>query len=223
MGLALDGSVHGNATASSVAVSLTTSNANDDIFVVVTTNGGPVTSVTASGLTFTLHKNGFFTANQYLEIWCAKNAGILTAASITVNNTASGFTTVDALGVSGADTSTVFDGNGSIPNITTVNGADAIISTNTANCFLLGCYRQSTTASPTAGPGLTLISGADFQLVEYQIVSATQTNFDFTKTTGTGDSRVGIGTAIIQASGGGSFKPAWAVPSNKPVIGTGTY
>lgn len=201
MALALDGSVHGNSgSASSLSVSLTTANAGDDIFVVVTTNGGPVTSVTATGLTFSLHTAGQFSAGQPLEIWYAKNAGVLTAVSITINTTSADFITVDAFGISGADVSTVFDSNGSVPNLTTVFGGDAIISTTSANCFLLGAYRQSSTVSPTAGAGFTLISGADYQLVEYFIVSAAQTNFDFTKITGRDDTRVGIGTAIMVAS-----------------------
>ncbi len=104
-------------------------------------------------------------------------------------------------GVSGADTVAIWDANAALPD--TGGTGDRSITTSSADCFLIGSYRFQSTASPTQGTGWTKISGADFQLTEYKIVSATQSGTDVAIGTGSGDNNAGIGDAIVSAGGGG--------------------
>jgi hypothetical protein len=193
--LAIDGSVHHNSTASSQAVSLTTSNTNDYIIVCVTTNSGPVTSITGGGLSFSrIASNGV--SNQVVEVWSAFASSTLSATSLTINTTASNFLTIDAFGVSGSNqTSTVFDSGG--PQ----TGTDPIsITTANPNTMVIAAYRELSAGNPTAGTSFTAVSGADFQLVEYKVLSSTAT-ISCTQGTGAGSANGGVAFAIVQASG----------------------
>ena len=200
MALSLDGSAHINSSNSaSLGVALTTSNSNDIICVVATVNGAPVTSVTASGLTFTKRANAGTTSAFQIELWTAVATSPLTALTITTTQTSSAFITVDVFGISGADTSTIFDANAALPS--EVSSGNPSISTDTADTFCLGCMR-GTGGSPVAGAGWTAISAADYQVTEYQIVSSTQSGLSVTATSTTPNG--GIGDAIIIASAGGA-------------------
>lgn len=170
MALALDGSVHGNATAATLAVSLTTTSINDVICVVITTNGGPVTSVTASGLIFKKRAAAGVGALGF-EFWYAIAANILSSTSITVNTTSSGIITIDAFGIRGADTTTIFDSNLSLP--ATANSGSVNVSTNVGNTIILEMGR-STVGAPSVDAGFTLISSADFQGTAYKVVTGVQ-------------------------------------------------
>jgi hypothetical protein len=194
----LDGSVQGNVgSGTTCSVSLTTSNPNDFICVAVLCNGGPVVSVTATGLTFTRRAQNVGTATN-VELWYAQSASALSAKSITVTQTSSGFMTVTAFGVSGA---TGWDNNANLPSVIgdgsgNATTARASLTTSKADDFLIGIYRMHTTSTPTAGSGWTAIAGANFQLVEYKSVSATQSATDATLTTGNNDQNGGIGDAL---------------------------
>lgn len=192
MALSLDGSGHNAVSAATVNVALTTANTNDIICVVATTNGGPVTSVTATGLTFALKALDPPASATDIELWYAVAAATF-SGNITINTTSSAFLAGDAFGVSGADTATIWDGAA-----VTGNPDPLSISTTNANTFILGAFRGGT-ASPTSGAGWTQISGADFQLTEYQVVSSTQSGLSVTQTTGAGGANGGIAIAIKQA------------------------
>lgn len=194
MSFSIDGTVHANGSSNSFPVTLTTSNGNDLICVVITTNGGPVTGVTSSHLTFSLRARGG-SANQTIEFWYAVASSALTSEVITVATTTSTFITVDAFGVSGVDTSTKFDSNGVLP-VQNTGTSQSSISTTASTTFALGAYRVAT-ASPTQGSGWTLISGANFQLVEYQIFSSPQSGTGVTIGTGAGQENGGIADAFV--------------------------
>jgi hypothetical protein len=75
-------------------------------------------------------------------------------------------------------------------------------STSNANDFIFAVYGWGNTPSPTAGTGWTAISGADYQLTEYKIVSATQTNLGAPVgggAVGSGDITAGVMDAIVQS------------------------
>jgi hypothetical protein len=198
MTLALDGSVHGNSGgASSLAVSLTTTQANDYIIVSITTNSGPVVSVVSGAIgLFTRVGSAAVTGNPtfVMEVWAGFSPGALTADTITVTTTGSAFLTVDAFGVSGSgQTSLVFDVGGPQTGI-----VDPIsITTASANTMVIASYRENSAASPTAGSGFTTISGANFQLTEYKVLSAGATT-SCTQTTGAGTANAGVVFAIAQ-------------------------
>ena len=208
MALALDGSGHANATnVSSIAVTLTTSNADDVICIVVTMNG--VESISSisddAGLTWTERATSVADAS-HIEFWTAPAPSALTTDEITVTLSGSTtFITVDAFGISGADTTTIFDSNVALPD--TQDGSGHVtITTSNADDFLIGAYRFSV-ANPTEGTGWTKISGANFQLTEYKIVSATQSALDVDIGTGDGSENGGIGDAIIAAAVVGAAPP----------------
>jgi hypothetical protein len=209
MAIALDGSVIGNSGgASSFAVSLTTTNANDIIIVHVTTNAGPVTSISdTAGLTWAKRTSGGDgTTSKVIEEWFAVAPNALTSDSITVNTTGSGFITVIAFGISGADLSTIWDNNSAVPPHATGDPSGTVsFTTSQPNAFLTAGYRMHTTATPAAGTGWTLIKSGNFAISEYQIVSATQLGLAGSLGGGATDQNGGVGDAVIQQGGIPSF------------------
>lgn len=203
MALALDGSVHDVGVST---VNLTTVAADCLIVLVVTINHATVTGVSSANTTgWALRKRqDVGDSNFVIEEWAGVAANPLSGETITVTfNTAPSFMTIDAFGISGADTTTKFDSNGALPD--GQSGANLCsITTDNADCFLLGAYRFGGTGSPTEGAGWTIISGANNQLTEYKIVSAPQSGLSVTIGTGNGDQNAGIGEAFIQAAGGGA-------------------
>src|SRR5882672_843414 len=200
MALSLDGSAHattgGGAT---LAPSLSTTGTNRLIFVVAEMNGGPGVSVSdTAGLTWARQAQvyaGFF--DQYLELWWAVAPAQLTSDTITITQTSSQFMTVDVFAVAGGDTASPFDGAAVTGTVDPLS-----ITTTNANDFILGAFREALTPSPTAGAGWTQISGADYQLTEYQIVSTTQAGLSVSQTDGAGTANGGIAQAIKASSGG---------------------
>jgi hypothetical protein len=193
--LAVDGAAHANFSGTSGSLSLTTKNANDVIIACVQVNGTTVASITGPGLTFTLRKRQATTDSppNYEEVWYAVAPSALSAGTITVTlSAATTYCTVDVFGISGANTTTIFDGNSSLPAATT-NGP-VTLSTSNAHDFIFGTYRLYPQI-PAGGTGWTVISAADYQLVEYQIVTTAQSNLQIAL--GSGDSSSGIGYAGI--------------------------
>lgn len=208
MALALDGSGSAsNGSASSINVSITTANANDIIILAAEANGGPITGVSGGGLTWVFKGRDTNGPSSPMDLWYAVAAGTLSAASITVTQTSAAFISVGILGISGADTSTIFDGA-----IVTGHPDPISISTSNANTFIVGAFREGLDASPTAGSGWTQVVGSNFLLLEYQIVSSTQTNLSVSQTTGAGNSNGGVAIAVLAAAGGGGGRTAIVVP-----------
>ena len=192
MALAIDGKVLGTASAANLTVSLTTTSTNDVIIVVAACNGGPVVSVTSPNLTFT--RRGGTTGGFCIEEWWAPSSGTLSAEQIKVTQTTSGVLAVTAFGISGANTSTPYDTHSGLP--VTANGSQPSVSTSNANDIILGMFRL-TSSTGTIGSGFSSIENGDFMLVEYKIVSSTQTSLSVTET---GTNNGAIGDAIVQAT-----------------------
>lgn len=165
-----------------------------------------ISSISGGGLTWTLRKlvnNGVPTFTE--ELWTAQANAALSGVTVTITpNGTPSFQSYVIFAFSGQDTGTIFDGNASVP-AGNPGGAPAdpvLISTNNANDVIIACFRMQGTANPTQGAGFTLISGANFQCSEYQIVSATQTNLSCGLGTGTGDSNGCVADALMAATGG---------------------
>lgn len=188
--LVLDGSGHGNTSTTTVAATITTTHTNDVIVATVSDPGGSPTIADTSLLTWTARTGSPYSGGGHTQyVWSAVSAGILTADVVTVTAAAT-FHTLDVFGVSGADTSTIFDAS-----VVQASPDPVLISTTFANTFIYGVANAGT-GSPTAGTGFTLISGADFQGVEYKIVSAAQTNLSVGWTTGNGTAHLMLADAI---------------------------
>jgi hypothetical protein len=206
--LALDGTAHTSFTSgSSGTLSLTTLNANDVIIAAVLVNSTTTSSINSAHLNFTLRKRQLASDgySDYIETWYAVASEALSDEVITFTlNSAlnsqgspSPVYTANVFGIAGANTSAIFDSNTSLP--AAVSTGNVELSTSNANDFIVGTYRIAT-ASPTAGSGWTQIFGADNLLVEYLIVSATQSALSLPIGTGSGLQNGGIGDAIMGAA-----------------------
>lgn len=214
MSLALDGSAHGGgSSANSASTGTLTTSAGSGVIVAMVlfaNNGGAtVSSVTATGLTFTARPGGTYTnaSNTVVEYTAPYTTNF--SGAVTVNLTGGpAFLSILAFGVGGAATNSFFDANGAVPAIkSTTNAVSAAISTNNANDFLYlltlpGSGSDTFTDSQSANwtviyeDASTLFLGA-----AYRIVSATVSGLTVTDNT---NAMVGsLVDAIIQAPAGG--------------------
>lgn len=218
MALALEGTpVHNNASSgtSLVTGAFTTTQAAE-VFISVTLNiaaGKTVSSITGGGLTWARRTSVYHSTTEGIELWAAQAASALSAVAFTVNTSgAIAFITTDVFAFSGQDTTTIWDGNAAIPASGVVR--PITYSTSNANDVIISCFRMSATASPTQGTGFTKISGANFQLAQYKINSATETG----ATADTGASAAsngGIVDALMQASAVSAVHADWIVRARR--------
>lgn len=216
MALALGNSVHSNDSSSSRVLSLT-AGSGSVILAVVTTNASGALSVTsANGETFTQHAA---TGSPRIEIFSGVTSSAWSSNNVTVSTSGSGYTTVDLFEIQGADTSNIFDDNASVP--VTGSGFPLSISTDAADTIIVGAARYATWAgTATPGTGFTLVSSSNYQLVEYQIVSATQSSLSVDDSSAdTTNGAVATAIRAAGASGGGGWNPVWATRSTLTVNG----
>jgi hypothetical protein len=245
MTVAVDGTpAHISGAGGTQSVTLTTPTAGDLIVVVVgiasgnsgsyPANPGTVTSVTASGLTFTKRGSGSGAKQMgptgggidllgSITVFTATAASALTALSITANITAGPGTTnetaVIAFGLSGVS-ATAFDANASLPTVaSSTTAADlpsvAGVSTTTANDFLFGValMQHPNTGLNLPGIGYTELSNVGTTSlaldIQYKNVTATQSGvtvaFGTGENTGTGVVGYIMYADALQASGASSY------------------
>lgn len=176
----LDGSASASTNpGSSMTVSLTTSYAYDLLYVsVVESSYYTISSVTSTpSLTWAQRASVPFSSGRRLETWYAvwPSSGTIT---ITITMTGSSSSAAVAFAVSGANTTSPFDGT---PSSNTGTSASAItsITTTNANDFIIGALGVQGTPSLTTGSGFTLVrtqaTGTYRETSdEYKIVSTTQ-------------------------------------------------
>ena len=175
----------GNCNSTCTVTPLTTTSANDVIYLAFgsatapTTN--PPTVTDGASLTWTPRANVQI-AGAYLFTWYAIAASPLSSDLITVTaNDAGGAASLFAFGISGANTATPFDPHGGIPaadgTVATTPYNLAITTTN-ANDFIIGVVDGSSATSYTANAPNTQIdmySTVPYAAVEYDIVSSAGT------------------------------------------------
>jgi hypothetical protein len=190
--LSVDGIATNTGTGNSGSVTLTTTLSNDIIVVLIAceadsrgagANPSSVSSVTATGLSFTqrsrfhsesgIQAHGIVADLDY-EVWWALAASPLSSVTISVSMTNSGGNIDDwaitAFGVNGANTSTPWDANGSLPstantaNLSTTAPSCSGISTTAANTMIFGFAWSGSdgvntiAAGSIGGTGATTIS-----------------------------------------------------------------
>lgn len=213
MALAIDGNVDvglGSAHSSIVLPALSTSGTNRLIVVVAAVNGPAVvvSSVTStSSLTFTLRAT---CGGDYpIEEWVAVAAAQLTNEVITVNySAATTFSQANAFGISGGNTSTKYDSNGSLPATSTAD-ANLSISTSNANTLIIGGFRIVNGVPNAPGGSWTVLSPGttSYFLTFYQIASATQSGLTVPKGAGNttngalADAFIEAGAAVLDEDG----------------------
>lgn len=198
MSIAIDLTSGGHSTGLNT-VTISTAKSNDVIVLFVTFNGGgPATGVSSSNTTGWVRRDSNNVTNA-IEEWVGIANAPLTNEVITVAWTGvPSFTTIDAFGISGGNTSTPNDSNGGLPYL--VAATDVLITTsNPGNDIIIAGYRLGSSTG-SAGTGWTAVSagtGNDFQMVEYKVTSGVQTSLDATLSSGTISQ--GLGDAFIEA------------------------
>jgi len=203
MALALHDSDHANGTDTTVSATITTTVDDTLIVVSVLSNATTISGVDSASLTFTRRATADLGGSAPVEIWTAPSSGQIDE-SVTVTVSSSAYTTIDVFAISGANISTPMDGNAGLPSEIDNASTHCSVSTDTADTFIIGSYRFNSQGSPTAGTGFTAVSGADFLLTEYNIVSTTQSSLDVDIGTGDGDSTAGVAHAVVIAAAGGA-------------------
>jgi hypothetical protein len=175
-GPARDGSAVGanSSNASTTTPTLTTSNGSGIIYCGAGTNATSVTSITATGLTFTQRSSissfGFTILAGYSAPYSTNFSG-----TITVNVATANFTTIDCQAYSGVSG---FDGSPATNTSTTAT------KTTSLNNDVVVAVNSLSSGSDTAGSGWSLVgTSANFMLMEDQVNVSAGT---YTSTTGGG-------------------------------------
>lgn len=225
--LATDGSGHcTDGNSNTCNMTLSTSNTNDIIVVISTSFSGSgvgdfaMASDTA-GLTYTNRAQickGFTCASINAIIGIrydyAISAGTLSSDSITCTQTGNTNARIDcvAFGISGADTSTIFDSGGMCNNTGTGTSASCTLpNTSNANDIILGLGSSDNNGGAyTAGTSFTLIQCGNGNcaatdpnggaISEDYIVSTTQSGLSVAYTLGASHNWIIIGDAIKELS-----------------------
>lgn len=149
----------------SANISITTTGSDQIIVVLVglaqglSSAGITVSSVTSTHLTFTKRDGDSKTASFYstdLEIWWAHSTAPLTSESITVSfSSGSTYGTISAIAVSGANSSTPWDANGSLPAtaFSTSSGTGSATYSTTTNNTVAFFIESTTDTSGYGGSG----------------------------------------------------------------------
>lgn len=167
----LDGSAHGNAsTATTNAVTLSTTNANDIICVLAAAENTAAPSITGisstSGLAWN-KRTAVSISRQDLELWWAYAPAALSSEVITITYAATFDDAVAvAFGVTGCNTLNPFDANSSLPANTSSTTASvaptSTVSTVSPSSFMImGVGAASNSSNYNTPPtGFTFIAGA---------------------------------------------------------------
>lgn len=182
MALALDGSASLTGFGSPLVLTLTTVHAHDVIVLFAYSNGDENDPV-VSGAGLTWHKRATV-LNDPVQSWefYAIAAAPLAAAAITVTwPGGGGFYGCFVFGVSGANTSSPFDGS-PVTDAAKASGTYTSISTTNPKDFIFGFLGMVNNDSPIAGAGWTQIAENDgsFVCVEYRVVSTPQAGLTLT-------------------------------------------
>ena len=181
--MALDGQGSKASSNNSVAVSLTTTDTNDVLYISIFVHSGTVSSITSNpNLPWTSRASVLLTGTDHLQTYYAIWSS---SGTITITIQTSGTNTVaEAFGISGANTTSPFDVT--TPNSSTGTGTSAStsITTSNANDFIIGATGLESNSTPNCGSSFTLVgtqtdnvSGATYETSdEYEVVSTTQSN-----------------------------------------------
>lgn len=212
MALAIDAfvDVFGGNNSPVVFPALTTTSASDVIIVSLCGLVGGTPAITVSdtaGLTWTqravIDPLGFIPIYEWYAISPGTLSGDVISITWSGGPNQSSYTVATAVAISGANTTTPFDTNASLP---TTGQVDPAVLSTTASHTIVFMGLRSGDQSPTPGTGWTQLVtnvGSNYWMWEYQIFSTAQTNVNVTL----GDSGSGIGyiADAIQAVSGAIF------------------
>jgi hypothetical protein len=169
-GLSLDGSGEGtNNSTTSFTIPLTTTKAPGVIVVGFSSGIDTVSSVTASGLTFTKRVGPVAGTGNNLYEYAAPYSSNF-SGNITIANSGTSFASGIAFGVSGAPSSSYFDPNVSLPATTTTAAAPTGTTTTANDIVFVFVSLMVNTVTP--GSGWSRVTGTDstnYILAQYQL------------------------------------------------------
>lgn len=138
-----------------------------------------ITGVTdTAGLTWTLRKRVAScggSVTQSMEVWYAVHSSAVSSNVVTAALSGSATGAADLFIAHNVNQTTPFDANGSLPAFaSSTSNTSVSVSTTSTNSLIFAGFRTWSTASPTAGSGFTLISGADYLGTERKSVTSAQ-------------------------------------------------
>jgi hypothetical protein len=190
---------NGGVAAASGTISLTTTAPNTVIILEVESNSTLAEAATISdtaGLTWPAARTN--SSDHKIAEFYAISSGVLTGDVITVNFGGSTFYDLGVMAIAGANTSSPFDPNVSLP--TNLSSGVPTVTTTNANTVIYALERVNT-STPTAGSGFTQVSGSNsgcFSIVQYELVSSPQTATSIPLTTGAGNELETIADAVTK-------------------------
>ncbi len=194
-----------NGNANSCSMALTTSSSSSIIVVAEATTSGHVANAPSdtSGLTWISLKD-YSDGNMDLHLYYAKATATLSSDTITCNFNPNARSSCIALGISGADQTTIFDQNPAVPCSAkgTSTTSSCSISTTNADDMVIGFAAATCDTPLTAGSGFTAVrtetTCGPSVAAEYQVVSSAQTSHPVSFTLGTSSEEwVTIGEALM--------------------------
>jgi hypothetical protein len=184
---------------SSYTVSLTTTKANDILYVVVSTGSSHTATISGGGLTWAQRgANVAISGSRTLQaFWASKTS--IGAITITVSLSGSSSSSVVAFAVSGANTASPFDV--ATPSSSTGNSGTASTTISTTNAdFIIGAVGIRNNPTLTKGTGFTDIGSVTSvdpeTAAEYKTVTTAQTNLSVSYTLGASNNWAIIADAI---------------------------
>jgi len=159
-----------------------TNSTNTIVLLAVLCNGGPTTTVTSSGLTWTKRAEVQSSAsNLTVALWYAKASSALSGHVITINQTSSNFMEGTVWAYKNCNFANPFDSNGAIPATVTNSNTMPTYTTSNASDILIFLCRYGGSAADiayTGAPGwLQPLSGSSISgnhLILHKYVYATQ-------------------------------------------------
>jgi hypothetical protein len=207
-------------TSGSTSVSFTgisSANSNGKIFVSSITNGGGISGITTSGLTWASRKV-LTVSGGFTEVWQADYTTALSSASVAVTLASNTYAVLFCWVISdNGNHSLAFDPAG-VQGSTSTYASE---TTTVANTLVYGITRMSSTAAPVPGTGWSYISSVgavanSFCVPMYQVNSSTGTAT--LSNTGATDCTSSIIDAVVLSGGGGGFTPVFR--RTRSLIGT---
>jgi len=157
---------------------LSTTQRNDLIIVATNYDASGSTGVTdTAGLTWTKLVSVAYSAGaEYLDIWYAVSTGLLSSDTISISYASvSGEVLIQAFSVTGAKTSSPFNGTPGTFTYTGSTTGGASVTTTIPNAMIIGAFNQNTEASPTSGTGWHDIVSNTYCLVNFMTVGGVGT------------------------------------------------
>lgn len=177
--LSADGTAsNGGNNIASCAMTLSTSKSNDVLYAIMASNFYDATIADTSLLTWSSSRLHFGSlGNFWIQTWTAIAPSALVADVITVTSSGgvANYLNCGVLAINGANTSSPYDPNGSLP---ATNGSGAA-QYSTTNSFTVGVAIETGNFPPNkTGAGWTAIGGSGItnSTFQYKINSAPQTN-----------------------------------------------